>query len=272
MEKPIDNPIIEHISRILAEELTGYKIDIMFHNLNFKNFDKTLNRGHASTKWIRIMETIVHECKKINDAGPLFEVIQYVTRPAMYIEKPNEWTDLLRKINTQFMFYGYEINDSGTVIKIKTVHSFTDAQRRLKSFNERLSEYEIHSEVFKYCRDELFSDNYFHAIFEASKGLLERIRKLSGSSLDGSSLINEVFINKNPVLVINGNKIESLTEKSEYNGLKSLLNTIVYFYRNPKAHEPKLYNPSSESDAVTAFTLMSMAHSILDNCVCVRQL
>lgn len=270
MSQKIDNKIIESISRVLAEELTGSKIDIMFNNLNFNNFDVTLNRDYTSTKWVRLNETILYECRKLDKSDPLFKIIEYVTQPSEYIDNPEIWKKLLNTINKKLIFYGFEVNDAGKVIKIKSVTSYNEAQKRLTSFTERLSHYDIHPEIYKYCNDELFTQNYFHAILEASKGLLERIRELSGYSSDGSTLINEVFINKNPVIVISGNKIETLTEKSEYNGLKSLLNTIVYFYRNPKAHEPKLYNPASESDAVTAFTLMSMAHSILDNCIRVR--
>lgn len=270
MSKLINNKIIESISRILAEETTGSKIDVLFDNLGLVNFDETLNRGYTSTKWVRLNESIIYECKKTNNPKPFFEVIEYITRPAEYIEYPSQWEKLLTSINSKLMFYGFEVNDSGNVVRTKIVTSFSDGQKRLTSFTKRLSDYDIHPQVLKYCTDELFSENYFHAILEASKGLLERIRELSGSSSDGSTLINEVLINKNPILVINGNKIETLTEKSEYNGFKSLLNTIVYFYRNPKAHEPKLYNPTSESDAVTAFTLISMAHSILDNCIRVR--
>ncbi|MGM0214925.1 TIGR02391 family protein [Enterococcus sp. AZ109] len=269
MSKPIDNRIIEHVAKILGEELTGSKIDDMFDQLGLINLDK-IERGYTSTKWRRIHESVLVKCKENNSALPFFLVIQYVLTPSSYIDKPDYWKKILRGINSQLMFYGFEVNDAGRVIETEVVESFGDGQRRLQSFTERLSAYEIHPEILKYCTDELFSENYFHAILEASKGLLHRLREMSGLDLDGSTLVNEAFIIRKPVIVINGNKMESLTEKSEYNGLKSLLNTIVYLYRNPKAHEPKLYNPSSESDAVTAFTLMSMAHSILDNCIRVR--
>ncbi|MGO2265821.1 MAG: TIGR02391 family protein [Vagococcus salmoninarum] len=270
MKKKIDNTIIEIVSRVLAEELTGYKIDKMFAFLNFKNFDEAMNKGYTSTKWKRLNESIIHECRQKSNATPLFRAIEYITQPAEYIDEPTNWENLLSSLNKKLIFYGYMINDSGKVSEIDAVTSFSDAQKRLTSFTDRLSNYETHPEVLKYCSNELFSENYFHAILEASKGLLQRVRDLSMSTSDGSTLINEVFINKNPILVIEGNRIETSSEKSEYNGLKSLLNTIVYFYRNPKAHEPKLYNHSSESDAVTAFTLISMAHTILDNCVRVR--
>lgn len=269
MSKPIDNVIVEHISRILAEELTGSKIDTMFELLNLPNFDQ-LERDYTTTKWRRINESVLDKCKRTNSTAPLFSVIQYVLNPPLYMDKPNDWKKILRDINSQLMFYGFEVNDSGKVIVIEVVETFNDAQKRLQSFNERLSEYDIHPEVIKYCQSELFSENYFHAILEASKGLLQRLRELSGLELDGTTLVNEVFILRNPTIIIGNSKNETMSEKSEFNGLKSLINTIVYLYRNPKAHEPKLYNPSSENDAVTAFTLMSMAHSILDDCVRVR--
>ena len=60
------------------------------------------------------------------------------------------------------------------------------------------------------------------------------------------------------------------TEKSQYQGLKSLLNTICYLYRNPTAHSPKMYDDRNERDAIQALLLISMAHVQLDKCICVR--
>ena len=37
-------------------------------------------------------------------------------------------------------------------------------------------------------------DNYFHAVFEACKGLFQRIRELSGVEADGANLIDRVFL------------------------------------------------------------------------------
>jgi uncharacterized protein (TIGR02391 family) len=44
----------------------------------------------------------------------------------------------------------------------------------------------------KYCRVELMQDNYFHSVFEAVKGLAQRIRDLSGVQLDGAALVDRV--------------------------------------------------------------------------------
>ena len=121
MSKPIDNVIVEHVSRILAEELTGSKIDTMFELLKLQNFDQ-LERDHTTTKWRRINESVLDKCKRTNSAIPFFSVIQYVLNPPLYMDKPDEWKKILRDINSQLMFYGFEVNDSGKVIAVSYTH------------------------------------------------------------------------------------------------------------------------------------------------------
>jgi hypothetical protein len=45
-------------------------------------------------------------------------------------------------------------------------------------------------------------ENHFHAIFEATKGIAERIRLLSGLSGDGADLVNKAFTGQQPVLAL----------------------------------------------------------------------
>ncbi|WP_231105508.1 TIGR02391 family protein [Enterococcus hirae] len=272
LSKPIDNALIEEISIILADVLTGSKITTMFQYLNFKDFDQINNLPTTSTKWRRLNETISYHCSVSKNAKPLFKVTQYVMQPQKFIDKPELWKSTLKAINSKLIFYGFELNDSGKIIPSVRVDSFSEAQKRLLSFQDKLSDYDIHEQTMFYCKEEFLKENYFHAIFEASKGLLNRVRSISELTEDGSLLIDKAFILKRPVILIKNNMLSTLTEKSEYNGLKSLLNTIVYLYRNPQAHEPKLYNPKSETDAITAFTLISLAHRILDNCINVRDI
>lgn len=273
MAKPIDNQLISSVSKILGEELNGQKISTMLTILSLSDFDKIYSRPYTSTKWKRLDESISFECSKSKNAKALFRVIEYVAKPQNYVNSPtNDWFSLKKSLNTQLMFYGFSLNDAGKIINSEAVETFSDAQKRLKSFEEKLFLHEIHPEILKYCREELFQENYFHAIFEASKGILDRVRIISELDTDGITLIDSAFRSKNPIVLIKGNMIQSLSDKSEYSGLKSLLSTVIYFYRNPQAHNSKLYNPKSETDAITAFSMMSLAHQILDNCINVRDL
>jgi len=78
----------------------------------------------------------------------------------------------------------------------------------------------VHEEVLSYCRAELLDENYFHAVFEATKGVAERIRTLSGLSGDGADLVNKAFAGQQPVLVLGPLITES--EKSEQKGFANL--------------------------------------------------
>ncbi|MCD2257402.1 TIGR02391 family protein [Lactobacillus sp. CC-MHH1034] len=272
MTKSIDNTVIENISKVLGEYTTGGKITSMFHALKLVDFDETENRGITTTKWRRLNESITYKCSITKNAKPFFETIEYIMRPQNFLDKPNVWHNGLHDINAQLIFYGYELTDAGKIVHIKSVSSFSDAQNRLKSFSNKLDEINIHPEVKKYCQKEFLEEDYFHAVFEASKGLLQRVRNLSELSEDGQQLI-DVALNRNrPVILIKGNKLETKTELSQYNGLKELLKAIIFLYRNPQAHIPKLYDSTSVDDAVSAFSVISVAQSILDKCINVRNL
>ncbi|MTV82201.1 TIGR02391 family protein [Secundilactobacillus folii] len=274
--KPIDENCIENVSKILAELTTGSKITVMFQKLGLKDFDETRRKQNSlltnSTKWRRIKESIISGCQLSNDAKPLFNVISYIMNPPDFFQDPDKWHRTLQSLNEKLMFYGYEINDAGEVESVNVPKTFSEAQRRLQTLKNRLSKLDVHPEILKYCNSELLQENYFHAIFEASKCVLQKIRDISELNDDCNSLVNECFNTKRPIVLIKGNMLKTQTEKSKYLGLKSLLNTIVYLYRNPKAHDPKLYDVTSETDAITALTLMSLAYGLLEKCINVRNL
>ncbi len=140
-------------------------------------------------------------------------------------------------------FYGYCLDDSGRIASAKTATTFSEAQLRLKTLSARLTELNVHPLVMKFCNEQFLQGDYFHAIFEASKGVVNRIQQLSGIQKDGNSLVSTVFSDKQPILVIKGNMLATETDRDIYSGLRNLLRTVIFLYRNPKAHTPKIYDP-----------------------------
>jgi len=106
-------------------------------------------------------------------------------------------------------------------------------------------------------------DNYFHAVFEAAKGLAQRIREMTGVQLDGAALVDKVFACDRPLLAFN--RLETETEKSEHKGFATLLKGCFAAIRNPLAHEPKILW-EGEEDAADYLTLISLLHRKLDGC------
>ena len=67
-----------------------------------------------------------------------------------------------------------------------------------------------HPEATRYCEEELLRRSTFHAMFEATKGLAERLRALSGAhDIDGTELVDPCFGTKggDPVLTLLVNSI-----------------------------------------------------------------
>ena len=83
-----------------------------------------------------------------------------------------------------------------------------------------------------YCQEELIRKSLFHAVFEATKGLGARLRTLSGSTLDGSELVDYCFTSRTGTPVIRINSYVSLSDKSEHIGFANHLLGVFGAFRN----------------------------------------
>ena len=108
------------------------------------------------------------------------------------------------------------------------------------------------------------SEDYFHGIFEACKGVMQRVRDLSGLRTDGAELIQEAFASKRPLIAFN--QLQSESEISEHKGISSLMLGCCQFLRNPRAHAPRILW-HDETNVLEAMTFISMLHRVLDKCV-----
>ena len=87
-------------------------------------------------------------------------------------------------INEALAYVGYHLKSDGQFKEVEQASTINEAQRRANSLLEQLKIRNIHPEIFKYCTAELLDSNYFHAVFEACKGLFARIRFLSCVNTD----------------------------------------------------------------------------------------
>jgi uncharacterized protein (TIGR02391 family) len=98
------------------------------------------------------------------------------------------------------------------------------------------------------------------------KNLAEKIRQKTGLKEDGVRLIEQALggieSNRPPLLAFN--KLETCSERSEHLGLMNLLKGLFMAFRNPTAHEPKIYWPINEQDALDLLSLISLLHRRLD--------
>lgn len=184
--------------------------------------------------------------------------------PARFTGRSVEFEGHRNELNVALAFAGLEYGSDGKFRTCATANTLDEAERRVQTIRSKFQGRSLHVEVHKYCRKELMQENYFHAVFEAAKGLAQRIREISGIEADGAALIDKVFSVEQPILAINTLRTE--TEKSEHKGFAALLKGCFSAVRNPLAHEPKiLWN--GEDDAADYLTLISLLHRKLDSCV-----
>src|ERR1700730_4623911 len=140
--------------------------------------------------------------------------------------------------------------------------TLSEAQRRANDLREDLEFRSVHPDVLKFCREELLAENYFHAILEATKSVADKLRKRTGLTDDGATLVDRSLGGELPLLVINQFLTE--TDKSEQRGFANLTKGLFGMFRNPTAHAPKINWAVNKDDAEEVFTLLSLVHKRID--------
>lgn len=258
--KPIRANILEGIARIVGDTnrgLTGSEIGYILQMAKLKDVDS------ASTKWRRIYNSFAEFQNRSQSCNNILNFVKLSMDPARYIGKKALFDELRDELNQQMSFAGFQISEGGTLQKIKKISTLSEAEEKAAKLKSKLQNRNGHPEIFKFCKAELISNNYFHAVFEATKSVAEIIRLKSGLTEDGAELIEKAFSVKNPILRINALITE--TEKSEQKGFANLLKGIFGMFRNTTAHAPKITWNIDENDALDILSTISLIHRKLEN-------
>lgn len=253
----LNQGILERISKILGDTsngLTGSEISYFLQQCNIKDVTPEI------TKWKRLYSALASVQNFDKCSNKILRFIQIVLNPARFTD--NQIFETKRKaINECLSYVNNELQSNGRFRVVTTAKTISEAQQRANDLLVNLQMRNAHQEIFKYCTTELVDKNYFHAVFEACKGLFARIRQLSLINTDGIRLVEYVF--NHPILVINSYK--SKQEKDEQKGFEAILEGLCNMFRNPEAHQPKIEWPVSEQDALEILSLISYCHRRLDN-------
>lgn len=260
--EPFSSEQIEAVSRVLADTndgLTGSEIAFILGDAGIPDVDG------ANTKWKRLHNAIASIQNDKRVGNHLLMVVTRAMDPIRYTNRPEDFRRRQQALNAVLVLAGYELRDDGKLIRVAAARTVDEAIARANRLSAALVARGVHSDVLLYCRAELLDQNYFHAVFEATKSIASKIRTLSGLDGDGADLIQRAFgASKDapPVLAINSLGTE--TERGEQRGFVNLLVGVFGTVRNPLAHSPKTEWPMSEQDALDILTLVSLVHRKLD--------
>ena len=172
-------------------------------------------------------------------ANNIILFIQNVLSPQRYVDNTDMFNKVKNEVNKQLAFEGLNIDDSNQIVSVEKASKISDVQIKVDGL-----------------------------VLESSKGLVKRIQDIAGVTYDGQNLMEKVFKDENPILIINN--FQSKSEKDEHRGFRNLLIGIVAMFRNPASHELKVEWDMSEQDALDILAMISYCHRRLDNAQKIR--
>ncbi len=260
---PLTAGVIEGVANILGDTnggLTGSEIGRLLTICGIAD------PHPGDTKRHRLREALLARQQQDQASNAIIRFLVEAMAPVRYADDHGLFESRQDAMNQVLVHAGLKIGDDGQVHRTTQARTLSEAAELANRLRAELTRRDTHREVLRYCTEEILRQDLFHAVFEATKGLAERIRTMTGLTVDGSDLIDQALApgkKGRPVLAINTLMTE--TERSEQTGLANLTKGVFGMFRNVPAHAPKITWPISEVDALDLFTTLSLIHRRLDS-------
>ena len=262
--KNIDLGSLESICKILGDTnngISGTEISKYLAETSIK--DPQLN----STKWKRLYDALSTKQSEDRCSNNILAFIKYVLRPSRHIHRKEWFKNIRTELNYVLSFEGFELTESGDIRETDKVKTFSEAEERAQNLRKTLLDRKIHSDILTFCKAELLVDNYFHAVFEATKSISEKIRIKTNLTADGSELVDQAFSYKGKIPYLALNNLTTESHESEQKGFMNLLKGVFGTFRNTTAHAPKITWEVNEQDALDTLSMISLIHRKLDKAI-----
>lgn len=259
MEQIFSLSELEAIAAALADTtagLSGSEIGHILSLLRMKDPDPTM------TKWKRLHNAFVERQNKSGNRRAILEFIRQAMKPARYARQPARFEPLRTNVNRALAFSGLAIDAAGKLYRVTQAQTLTEANRRAEELRADLTKRGVHPDVLRFCRAELVTDNYFHAVLEATKSIADKIRSKTGFTDDMATLVDRTLAGDSPILAINPLSTES--QRSEQRGFVNLVKGTFGMFRNTTAHEARILWTMDKADAEDLLSLASLIHRRLD--------
>lgn len=224
--------------------------------------------GASMTKWRRLREAFAARQERDRCANTVCAYIQVAMDPVRFAGRTESFGGLREQLNLTLAFAGLALGPDGKLRPAETAKTLDEAEGQAQKLRQELVRRKVHPDVLRFCRAELLQENYFHAVFEATKSVADKIRQLTGLEVDGAELVDRALsFDEARLPLLAFNTLRSEAEKSEHRGMMNLLKGMFGTFRNVTAHAPKIHWDITEHDALDLLTLCSLLHRRLDGAV-----
>jgi uncharacterized protein (TIGR02391 family) len=213
------------------------------------------------TKRHRLFEALSAKQDRDGCANNVLAFVQTALDPVRFIGNAAGFA-FRDRLNEALAFSGLHLGEDGKLQAVTQARTLDEAQERAGRLRSELARRKVHHDVLQFCKAELLQNNYFHAVFEATKSVAEKIRRRTGLTGDAAELVDEAFGLKSPLIAIN--TLRSETEQSEQKDFANLVKGVFGVVRNVTAHAPRITWPIDEQDPLDLLSLVSYVHRRLD--------
>jgi uncharacterized protein (TIGR02391 family) len=253
-----DEAHLRRLAEVLAEAVTHRELSELLRQCG-------IAEQGGEPKWERILLALRVRQKEDKCGNNVGAFVQTVMLPVRFTNRSESYMSFLSQLNEILAFSGLQLGEDGKLKPVAQARTLSEAQERAGKLRAELIRRKVHPDVLRFCKPELLQENYFHAVFEATKSVAQKIRDKTGLMADGSELVDKAFGLNAPLLAINSLRTE--TEQSEQKGFANLLRGMFGTFRNVTGHAPKITWPVSEQDALDLLSLVSYLHRRLDAAV-----
>jgi len=256
---------LESICGVLGDTsrgLTGTEIGNLLARLGIPDLMPTMTKRH------RLFEALAKHQAETRSGNIVGAFTQEAMNPVRYTGNHQLFDERRNALNAILAFCGYSLWEDGKLrLRAQPARTLTEAEEAAGHLRSELFRRGVHPDVLKFCRAELLQENYFHAVFEATKSVADKIREKAEVDGDGSKLVDQAFgIGKQGIPILAFNSLQTETERSEHSGLMQLMKGMFGVFRNITGHAPKIKWPISEQDALDLLTIASYLHRRLGTC------
>lgn len=216
----------------------------------------------GNPKWERMFLALSARQTQDRCGNNVANFIQVIMDPARFVNNPEKYSDIRNFVNQLLAFSGLHLQEDGKLSAVARASTIIEVEERAGRLRANLRQRRVHPGVLDFCKAELVDKNYFHAVFEATKSVAQKIRDRTGLTTNGAELVEKAFSGRYPLLAINS--LQTETEQCEQRGFANLLKGMFGTFRNVTAHEPKIMWSVSEQDALDLLTLVSFLHRRID--------
>lgn len=260
--EPFDDGTIERISKVIGEAFTGSEVEGLLRAARIPS-------SEVSTKWRRVHAALTLEQERARSGSCAVVLIKVAAQPVRWPD-PRGFEDLREELNSVLAFKGLTLRKDGQVAQRSVATTHDEALSLSRRLRNEMNRRQGHPEIYRYCSRELVAQDCFNAVLEATKGLSERVRQMTGLDSDGHQLVQDALDGKEPMVALNSLRTD--TERNEQRGISSIMKGVVSAFRNPLAHEPKILFHVAEADALDLLSTLSLVHRRLDAAVVLRRM